>query len=65
MAMQPQVPLGSVRPADLRLNTNVGGSAPTVLRQPAAEHGATGDVVVSARYLEALSAPLQAAQVEI
>jgi hypothetical protein len=26
MAMQPQVPLGSARPADLRLNADVGGS---------------------------------------
>ncbi len=65
MAMQPQVPLGLARPADLRLNTNVGGSAPTVLRQPAAEHGLQETSFVSAGYLEALRAQLQAAQEEI
>jgi hypothetical protein len=64
MAVQPQVPLGSAGPADLRLNANVGGSTPTVLRQPAAGSGAPGDVVVSAEYLAELAAQLQAAQEE-
>ena len=65
MAVQSQVPLGSARAADLRLTASVGGSLPAVLRQPAAEYGAPGEVVVSAGYLDALTAQLQAAQDEI
>ena len=65
MAVQSQVPLGSARPADLRLTANVGGTGPTVLRQPAAGYGAPGEVVVSAGYLDVLTAQLQAAQDEI
>ena len=65
MAVQSQVPLGSARAADLRLTANVGGSLPAVLRQPAAEYGAPGEVVVSAGYLDALTAQLHAAQDEI
>ena len=64
MAEQPQVPLGSARSADLRLNANVGGSAPAELRQTAAEQWAPENVVVPAGYLEALRAQLRAAQEE-
>jgi hypothetical protein len=64
MAVQPQVPLGSARRADLRLTANVGGSSPTVLRQPAAEYGAHSEVVISAGYLDELTAQLRAAQDE-
>ena len=65
MAVEPQVPLGSARPADLQLNTNVGGSVPKVLRPPTTQSGAASDIVVSAGYFEALRAQLHAAQEEI
>ena len=65
MPMQPQVPLGSARLADLQRNTNVGGSVPTVPSQPTAGRGAPSDVIVSVQYLDDLHSQLREAQEEM